>query len=57
MNKNNIYIIGYDPYGELNWWQMLLKKTGWFYKKRTISRSGVFKWGEDGSVEFHEIIR
>jgi hypothetical protein len=46
------YIMGCDPYDGLNWFQTLLKKTGFFYKNRPKSSVGVFRWKEDGSVEF-----
>jgi hypothetical protein len=48
----NRYIMGCDPYDKLNWFQTLLKKTGLFYKNRPKSSVGVFRWKDDGSVEF-----
>ena len=54
MGSANRYIIGCDPYDRLNWFQTLLKNTGLFYKNRPKSSVGVFKWKEDGSVEFVE---
>ena len=48
------YTIGSDPYKRLNWLQSLLQKTGLFYKNRPVNVNGVFRWKEDGSVEFVE---
>ena len=52
MGSANRYTVGCDPYDRLNWFQALLKKTGSFYRNRPKSSVGVFKWKEDGSVEF-----
>ena len=54
--KNSVsrYFIACDPYDRLNWIQKLIKKTGFFYKKRPKCSVGVFIWNEDGSVEFVE---
>ena len=52
MSSSNRYIVGCDPYDRLNWLQTLLKKTGLFYRNRPRSYSGIFRWKEDGSVEF-----
>lgn len=52
MGSVNHYIVGCDPYDRLNWLQTLLKKTGLFYRNRPKSSVGIFKWKEDGSVEF-----
>lgn len=52
MSNPNRYIIACDPYDKLNWWQMLLKKTKLFYRNRPKNYSGIFRWKEDGSVEF-----
>lgn len=56
LNPNRHYITGCDPYDRLNWLQRQLKKIG-FYKNRPKTSMGVFRWREDGTVEFVEVDR
>lgn len=50
MQSDYKYYIAYDPCNELNWWQKLLKKIG-FYKNRPKFEYTIFKHHPDGTVE------